>query len=155
MGGGSINNSSTSTEYVSAKALNDILSAMFPIGYVLTTFDTADYTNYMGYTWERLQNTFLYADGTWSVGDVGGEVECTLTVDKIPSHRHEKLYYADSGRTFGLAQTGTSPNSSWYIDYAGTSDAPGDAFNTGYSGGNQPHNNMPPYTVVRMWRRVS
>lgn len=51
-----------------------------------------------------LRNRFVVGSGAdYSIGDVGGNDSTTLTIDNMPSHRHE--FYAYSGATTGLSQT--------------------------------------------------
>ena len=69
----------------------------------------------------------------YDLGDVGGEETHTLTVDEIPSHIHE--YF------FPGYETGTD----WYGQ---NGVAKGARSQSGYTGGDEPHNNMQPYTVV-------
>lgn len=143
-------------KYPSIQCLKEFLSVIYPVGSIyISTVSTSPSTLFGG-TWEQIKDTFLLAAGsTYAAGATGGEATHTLTESELANHRHEKIYYADSGKTFGLAQTGTGTNSNWYLDYSGASDNPGDALNTGYSGGNQPHNNMPPYLAVYVWKRTA
>ncbi len=163
------------TERMTARNSNFLylLSQIYPIGSIYISTVGTSPSALFGGTWEQIKGRFLLAAGeneantttdfgsmsvgelNRPVGELGGEATHTLTEAELAKHRHEKIYYADSGRTFGLAQTGTSTNSSWYLDYSGANDNPGDALNTGYSGGNQPHNNMPPYLAVYVWKRTA
>jgi len=83
-----------------------------------------------------LRGLFLLgADGSdYALGEKGGEKEVVLTVEEIPSHTHTY------SRRYG---GGNIAN--------GSSDAMRDlaSTDTGSAGGGQPHNNMPPFFVVR------
>lgn len=137
-------------------SITQLLLMAHPIGSIYSSTVATSPADLFGGTWERIKDTFLLAAGsTYAAGATGGEATHTLTESELANHRHEKIYYADSGQTFGLAQTGTGTNSSWYLDYSSASDNPGDALNTGYSGGDQPHNNMPPYLAVYVWKRTA
>ena len=137
-------------------SITQLLLMAHPIGSIYSSTVATSPADLFGGTWERIKDTFLLAAGsTYAAGATGGEATHTLTESELANHRHEKIYYADSGKTFGLAQTGTGTNSNWYLDYSSASDNPGDALNTGYSGGNQPHNNMPPYLAVYVWKRTA
>lgn len=70
----------------------------------------------------------------YAVGSTGGEKTHTLTIDEMPSHRHNGMYSSGSGTNSGIA--GVSTNN-WYSD--------GYLENTG---GGQAHNNMPPYLAI-------
>lgn len=102
-----------------------------------------------GGTWEQLKDRFLLGSGdTYTNGDTGGEATHKLTVNEMPKHRHNFPYYGDvsggGGGANGLPYNATN-NSRIGYDYAGM----------GYTGSDQPHNNMPPYLVVYMWKRIS
>lgn len=94
-----------------------------------------------GGTWEQIQGRFLLAASEeYSAGSTGGETEHLLTVAEMPSHSHSF--------TFSQPQSTASGGSNMWAprDVKSTS--------TNASGGSQPHNNMPPYLAVYMWRRV-
>lgn len=81
--------------------------------------------------------------GDWVLDDTGGEAEHELTVDEMPAHSHGFTQY-----TFGVD-----------IESVGVPDPTGVGNprlpeSTDASGGGEPHNNMPPYIVVR-WAIVS
>lgn len=70
------------------------------------------------------------------LGDTGGEKTHTLTVDEMPSHNHTQL--VNDGATGGILKVRGIGGSTGTIS----------ANNTQESGGDQPHNNMPPYLTV-------
>lgn len=77
----------------------------------------------------------IVGSGTgYTLGDVGGEENHTLTVDEIPPHTHSyevAVLTADiKGELPAPALDALAPSS------------------TGSTGGGDPHNNMPPYLVV-------
>ena len=77
-----------------------------------------------------------------TVEKTGGEKEHTLTVDEMPSHKHD----------FGQQFTGMpvlSGNYGYYM-IAGTQT---DVIKN--TGGNQPHNNLQPYITCYMWKRIA
>ena len=137
-------------------AVSYVLTSVFPIGYVLTTFDDNDYTDYLGFKWEQISDRFLLAS-TSEPGDLGGESRVTLTNQEMPKHNHSVFVYYDYPDTTTVpGATGmiSSTNLNWNANprpnkhiaqYGITTDA----------GSNQSHNNMPPYVTVRMWRRVA
>lgn len=128
----------------------------YPLG-MIVGFDTdIDPNEAYGGVWERIKGRFIWGvDDNETVGVTGGEKTHALTVAELAAHRHGKIYYADSGKTFGLADTGTSPTSAWALEYAGADNHPGDSLNTGETGGGEPHNNMPPYYAVYLWRKTA
>ena len=77
-----------------------------------------------------------------TVEKTGGEKEHTLTVDEMPSHKH------DFGQQF--AATSILSGSYGYYMIAGTQT---DVIKN--TGGNQPHNNLQPYITCYMWKRTA
>ena len=98
-------------------------------------------------TWEQIKDVFLLAAGdTYVAGTTGGEATHTLTVDEMPKHSHN----LPVDKQYGEATTTEKDR----INLSS-----GIAYNNGYAsndtGSNQPHNNMPPYLTVYMWRRIA
>lgn len=135
-----------------------ILKTVYPIGSIYMSISNANPNSLFGFgTWERIQDTFLLAAGsTYAGGSTGGEAEHTLTVNEMPSHKHNfggdgtKIIQNDSS----INKTGTA-----YPTRAGINIG-ADWSDSGYlallnTGGGQPHNNMPPYLSVYMWKRTA
>lgn len=122
--------------------LRSIIDCVMPVGFVLTLYSHADpNTMYPGTTWVRITNAFLWATtATGTIGQTGGASEVTLTVNQIPSHTHGSVY---SQHASGEKER------AWYST-VGTNMAYGPVA----TGGGQPHNNMPPYVQVSIWRRT-
>ena len=130
----------------------------FPVGYIyLTTDNSTSPASLFGGTWERIKDRFLLGAGdTYSNGDTGGEATHTLTENEMPIHRHD-MYSANSGNfsdnvVLGSSVWGGRATLLHYIPDTSTTSAPVGIQN---AGGSQAHNNMPPYLVVYMWKRVS
>ena len=146
--------------FVGGKTLVDLI---YPVGSVYISFNNkADPSMLFGGTWERIRNRFLWAATENGVmGETGGEESHTLTVEEMPSHKGHL--------SAGIA--GTAPyekgNYKGYLD-SSTMTAHGDigrGWNV-YSGneihpaseavgGGKPHNNMPPFIQVAMWKRIA
>lgn len=117
----------------------------YPVGAIYLSVNDTDPATLFGGTWERIGGRFLLgADDTYPAGSTGGEAEHTLTIDEMPRHNHEidNLNASGNATPFMAVQA---------------QDKKGDGGNvqTMYTGGSKPHNNMPPYLAVNMWRRVS
>lgn len=135
----------------------------YPVGAIYLSVTDANPAALFGGTWERIsQGRFLIGAGAnvanstnyWGeypagkenfpAGEMGGEVEHTLTVDEMPSHtRSERLEWSNT-KAWGLTGTGQGANA--VVDQGSSTEA---------TGGGKPHSNMPPYLVCYMWRRVS
>lgn len=128
------------------KTLAEIMLALYPVGAVYISVNSTSPASLFGGTWEQIEDRFLLASGsTYSAGSTGGEATHNLTVEEMPSHGHNlsnDMYADQSGSGIGYVATGLG-SSSW--------GAPG----TKLTGGSQPHNNLPPYLAVYMWKRVS
>ena len=125
------------------KLTGTIFDAILPVGSIIMRYDhTSPNTLYPGTTWTRIENRFLWATTSGgTIGQTGGESEVTLSIDEIPAHSHGSVYSQHASGTKSQA---------WYTT-AGTSLAYG-AVETG---GDQAHNNMPPYIQVSIWRRTA
>ena len=98
-------------------------------------------------TWEQIKDVFLLAAGdSYIAGSTGGEATHTLTVDEMPKHSHN----LPVDKNYGEATT---------TEYDRINLTSGIVYNHGYAsnetGASQPHNNMPPYLTVYMWRRTA
>ena len=141
-----VNAKSTSeTDAYSCKYLNDLI---YPVGSIYMNVNLVEPSLLFGGTWERLKDTFLLGAGdTYEAGSTGGEAEHTLTTDEMPSHYHGlwKLPLVDSYGGGATAQGYSLPSLSAKNAQKIISEN---------AGGNQPHNNMPPYLTVYMWKRI-
>ena len=98
-----------------------------------------------GGTWQRIQDRFLLAAGSsYPAGGMGGAASVTLSLSQIPTHDHSIPYKAVSGNKRGVPTW--SDDTLW--DSTGS-------FVTSGAGSGQPHNNMPPYLTVYVWKRIS
>lgn len=116
----------------------------YRIGDVLQTENpTHPAESWPGTEWEELTGRFLLGRNEGRVvGTEGGEESHTLTVAEMPSHNHA-IYIdeAGSGGVWGpLNCVQQSKNRKTGADNRG---------------GSQPHNNMPPYRVVYIWKRTA
>lgn len=82
----------------------------------------------------------------YSIGQAGGEFAHTLTVQEIPSHTHTVKFSSNYGTN--EIPTGLAPakNSAAVPQFSASSNTSMGVVN--YSGGSQPHSNMPPYSVI-------
>lgn len=121
----------------------ELIDLFYPVGSIYVAYNhTNPGTLFLGTTWVRMENTFLWGcDASGTIGQTGGAKEVTLTVNQIPSHSHGSVYSQHASGTKDKA---------WYST-SGTSVAYG-AVETG---GGAAHNNMPPYTQVSIWRRTA
>ena len=121
------------------------LDVIYPIGSIYMSINNTDPANLFGGEWEQIKDTFLLSAGnTYTAGNTGGEAEHTLTEDEMPNHSHKlNIYVNATGGSSGGGQ----------VSFANTRS--GTNYNAIALGGDQPHNNMPPYLVVYMWKRTA
>lgn len=114
---------------------------IYPIGGIYISLNSTNPSIIFGGVWEQIQGKFLLgASETYPVNQTGGEETHTLTTDEMPNHTHGVTQgYVTEGGTGGYAR----------VAYSGSSGL------IGPSGGSQPHNNMPPYLAVYIWKRIS
>lgn len=129
--------------------ISDLYDAIFPIGQIIIKGDDADYSNWLGFTWERTAVGKVlvgYDNGDTdfnTIGKTGGEKTHTLTIEEMPSHKHTENHVG-----VNWYQHGTSG------DY-NVSSALEPYRETGNTGGDSPHNNLQPYQVVAYWKRTA
>lgn len=124
------------------EGIANVWEVVYPVGSIYTNINNVEPSTLFGGTWEQIKDRFLLSAGdTYEAGTTGGEAEHTLTINEMPEHNH------------GLAVSGGS-SSKW-----GASSVQGntqtDEYAVSSTGQNQPHNNMPPYLTVYMWRRTA
>lgn len=126
--------------------IKEAIESIYPVGSIYMSVNEVNPGTLFGGEWEQIKDRFLLACGdTYSNGSTGGEATHKLTVDEMPSHNHKnynarwsQLGYQSGGGMWGFsADSAEEPQILKAV------------------GGNQEHNNMPPYLAVYMWKRVS
>lgn len=118
----------------------------YPINSIYMAETETSPASIFGGEWERISNRFLLGHGTGNVlGQVGGEENHTLISGEIPSSFLIPYASASGGRNpcisaAAIDLTGSSTQNIWVNV-------------NGVGGGS--HNNMPPYYVVNIWKRVA
>ena len=127
------------------------LDFFYPINSIYISYSHDNPKDLFGGTWVRIENQFLWATTSGGIiGRTGGEQTHTLTIDEMPSHKHN-VNYRHSVTGFGTyyADLPVTNNSGTEIDY-GINTSP-----VKNAGGGAAHNNMPPYIQVSIWRRTA
>lgn len=84
-----------------------------------------------------LRNRFIYGGDGTNNGTTGGEEKHQLTVDELAAHNHPiNSYSATGGTTWALLDHTNAEKNGWKTNIIES------------AGGDQPHNNMPPYHVL-------
>lgn len=129
----------------------DALSA-YPVGSIYIAYNHTNPGTLFGGTWQRISNAFLWGvDGSGTIGQTGGSKEHTLTQEEMPQHDHGGIYSGNVAEDL--------KNLPWL-----TPSLLGEGDKVGYfpikrggdvNGTTSPHNNMPPYIQVSIWRRTA
>lgn len=124
-----------------------VLAAVYPIGSIYMSVNSTSPAALFGGVWEQIQDTFLLAAGSGHpAGSTGGEETHTLTVSEMPSHTHSAWFYNASGnKSFGYNYGNKGYASQEQTSSSGIEN----------NGGGQPHNNMPPFLAVYVWKRTA
>lgn len=130
---------------------NPLLDLIHPVGSIYWSTNITSPETLFGGTWEQIKDTFILAAGdSYSAGSTGGEANHTLTIDELPSHRHY-LKYGNVYIGYLNSNAAQSNNNALYKYNVSREDA----LYGEDRGGNQPHNNMPPYLVAYCWKRTA
>jgi microcystin-dependent protein len=139
-------------------------SCPFPVGYG-RFFQIDPNTIYPSTKWEQKKDVFILAAGeTYPAGSTGGEAQHTLTVAEMPIHEHDvyvRVQGYDGWKTYTSSNYGVmfkkNADATGYHNpnYSAKSASVTADAKTGYSGGGQPHNNMPPYFAMPFWIRTA
>ena len=155
-----------------------------PIGSIYISVNTINPSTYFGGTWERIKGKFLLGadDSTYKINGTGGAATVTLNTNQIPSHQHSgttgnggthehqvalngdgnydiwyRLSWGSNHTGYCISGNNTNGQSSGasFPSIAKSNGNHNHSFTTGNTGGGQAHNNMPPYLVVYIWKRIS
>ena len=150
--------------------LPSIVDAIYPVGSIYMNVNNVDPSQIFGGTWVQIEDTFLLAAGqTYAAGATGGESSHTLTKEELPTEHmtFRRIYNTADGSMIDVMASSETDGSIGVAD--GTQGRPNINFHaatisgltTGQKamqytyGGNQAHNNMPPYLAVYVWRRTA
>ena len=126
---------------------SDLLNLIYPVGSIYMSVNNTSPATLFGGTWEQIKDRFLLACGdTYKNGKTGGEATHTLTINEMPSHNHRIKKQVDNNSGNNVSVGSGSKTLFCQLD---------DTVETNNTGGGQPHNNMPPYLAVYMWKRTA
>ena len=135
--------------YVNA---DELLDKIYPIGSIYMSVNNVSPANFLGGIWDSINDTFLLASGaSYTAGDTGGEATHKLTIDEMPSHTHTM----SAGTTDSTNHEHSTTNGANVVSICPTLAELGYNPLSNANGGNQSHNNMPPYLVVNIWKRIA
>lgn len=136
-----------------------IVDLIYPVGSIYMSVNSTSPATLFGGTWEQLQDRFLLSAGnTYTAGSTGGSADVTLNLNQIPSHAHMEYLNCTYGGGNKTISSQFIIEDMQYVSWTSaerTGMNTGYAGNTGTAGGSQPHDNMPPYLAVYMWKRTA
>lgn len=146
------------------QAVASVMERVHPVGSLYMSASPTSPAELFGGTWEQIKDMFILAAGdTYAAGSTGGEAAHTLTENELP-------YIDGSWQTFvvnshmidGVSGHAYGGSASKSIKVNGVSSYESDVYvaNAEYIygfkfGQNVPHNNMPPYIAMYIWRRIA
>ena len=146
-GDGSVNITALgSLNFAVGGVTRSLLDWTYPVGSIYLSVDATSPAAKFGGTWTPIENLFLYPVPTNTAAGVqGGESSHTLTVAEMPSHSHSRrmAYGGSNGQNIPTYDKSTNAPYGY-----------GTIEDTGVTGGNAAHNNMPPYMTMYAWHRV-
>ena len=153
----------------------DTLKKVYPVGSIyMSTVSTNPATLFGFGTWEAMPaGRVLLAQGksswgtTYNAGSTGGEATHTLTVGELAAHNHAATISTNGehNHTALGCNSSAGPNNGHFGEIGNKTD--GSYANTEYAGnhshtisinnigGNNSHNNMPPYIAYYIWKRIA
>ena len=145
---------------------SDLLNLVYPIGSIYMSVNSTNPATLFGGTWTQIKGRFLLGTGSLEnnnnghfgqvtagdvdapVGEKGGEAWHRLTINEMPKHKHNsnvRMNWYDRTAYGPLFNQGNSSNVG--VDRETTY--------TDEVGGDNSHNNIPPYFAVNIWQRTA
>lgn len=136
-----------------------LLNALHPVGSLYWSRNATDPSQLFGGKWTRIKDKFILAAGDdYEAGTEGGEAEHKLDIKEIPSVSFNIPHVAGFNQEDATGYTGHNIEHSYIPNpnnYEGAAHALDSAvWHHLVFGGNQPHNNMPPYIAFYCWERT-
>ena len=138
-------------------SLEDVFKAVYPVGSIYTTFDSANPSTLFGGTWAALKGRVLVGIDTAqtefnAIKKAGGAKTHTLALDEMPRHDHwfETVFSANGQDP----PQGSDKGPVFLYRYVANATA---TFNNIVqpNGNSNEHNNLQPYTTCYMWERTA
>ena len=131
------------------------LDQIYPVGSIYMSTNSTSPDKLFGGTWSQVSGRFLLGAGRgYTAGSTGGEDKHVLTNAEMPTHTHGAHFYQAktevNNDSYGLAASGGFGGRPLVYDTGETPRYP--YLHT--EGNGEPHNNMPPYLVVYIWKRT-
>lgn len=148
--------------FILQEAIDNFVDYIYPVGSIYMSVNEVSPSLLFGGVWDKIEDKFLFASSAnYANGTTGGEFEHTLTVDELAVH---------DGHIDGMARptiskvTNGNPTTAYYLSATAATGKSNYGFVINHSneaypatlnaGEGEPHNNMPPYLAVNIWKRT-
>lgn len=134
----------------------ELLNKVYPIGSIYLSVNDTSPASILGGTWEKIQDRFLLASGSYALGEEGGSTSHNHSLNNGFAKIGYTWLYERNNTLFAKMKYGVS-----FIPDVQTSNDNG--YDTGgldmggaveLGGTTDTTSNLPPYLVVNMWERV-
>lgn len=139
----------------------EVFLAVHPVGSIFLSTDGTEPAELYGGTWEQIKDAFLLGAGdTYAAESTGGEEKHTLTESELPNVTGSVDFQSDGNNqgivsgVSGVFTMGQISLGSFQPNNKVSEENIARQFRMSF-GSNLPHNNMPPYYSVYIWRRVA
>lgn len=127
-----------------------LYNAIFPIGQIVIKGDNEDYSNWLGFTWERtaVGKVLVGIDSSDTdfdtIGKTGGEKKHTLSIYELPEKIPVNYGNISGGTDVVISNTAV-----------GLGGVKSGQANMNLQNTAKPHNIVQPYQVVAYWKRIA
>lgn len=152
-------------------AVNDVINIMYPVGSIYMSVNSVNPSTLFGGTWERIQDRFLVATGTYfDLEQSGGSKDAVVVSHTHTQVEHTHSYPSDDpnkpykpwGTKSGATEEGgvISGTGKYYaatknVDYKWLTGMTSEQPTINASGVDGTDKNLPPYIAVNMWKRTA
>lgn len=127
----------------------------YPVGSIYMSISSSfNPNNSFGGTWSKIAegHCLIQAGNKYALASTGGESTHKLTVQEMPQHAH-KIIRTDNMSVSSWA-TNANKGDQWELPVDGPTSGHTE-YMAEFAGGNNAHNNMPPYLAVNIWKRTA
>lgn len=123
--------------------------SFYPVGAIYQSTGSTSPASLFGGSWTQINGVFLLSNSnSYTNDDTGGSETVTLEIKHMPRHNHNVSWSYRNGDVINQTYNG-------FVLSESIGERSGPTISVKETGVSLPHNNMPPYLVCSIWRRVS